>query len=357
MHIRVADWLKAIVFAVIILLVYTFIGTILHTILLFTVSGFIVFLINPIITLLLRRKVPRSLAILMTYVLFFGLLVLVILLVGPVIAREFRTFLSNLPGYVSSLKAQARYIQSFLQSLRLTPFLSINPDTLINQLAEIATSQIRNLVSLIPSLISLLADIFLILFISIYMLAFLPTIDRSIREGLSEDLLKIYDKFLISMKLAFSRYLLGQIAFMTTIGVASGIAVSIVGLPFPALFGLWAGLTEIIPVVGPILGAIPAIIVALTIRPILALWVVIAFIVIQQIENNVLAPFILGGTVGLNPLLIIFSIIAGGEIAGIVGIFLAVPALVIIANVVRFIQENFSYERVEGAPDRIVIKR
>ncbi len=357
MYIRVADWLKAIVFAVIILLVYLFIGRIQHTILLFIAAGIIVFLINPIITFLLKRKVPRSLAIVMTYILFFGIIVLVMSLTGPVIAKEFRSFLSNLPKYISSLKTQARYIQDFLRGLRISPALGINPTTLINQTIGLATSQIRNLVSIIPSLISLFTDIFLTLFISIYMLVFLPVIDRSIRKGLSASLIAIYDKFLDTMKSAFSRYLVGQLAFMSTVGVAAGVAVSIVGLPFPALFGLWAALTEIIPVVGPILGAIPAIIVALTIKPILALWVVIAFIVIQQLENYVLAPFILGGTVGLNPLLIIFSIIAGGELAGIVGIFLAVPTLVVIVNIIKFILDNFSYERIEEAPDRIVIKK
>jgi len=130
-----------------------------------------------------------------------------------------------------------------------------------------------------------------------------------------------------------------------------------VGLPFPALLGFWAGLTEIIPVLGPVLGAIPSIIVALTIKPILALYVVIVFIVIQQLENNVLAPFILGGTVGLNPLLIMFGIIAGGEIAGIVGIFLAVPVLVVVSNIIRFISHNFNYERVKDGPDRIIIRK
>ncbi len=357
MHYRVADWLKAIVFALVVVLIYLFIGHIVHTILLFAAAGFIVFIIHPIISFLERQKVNRGLAIALTYLAFFGLLAAIILTVGPIIADEFRSFLAGLPRYAASLRAQAAYVTRVLGQIGLTRLIPINPDSLVSQAAGIATAQIRNVFALIPSLISLLTDLFLVLIVSLYMLIFLPSIDRYVRHELPLELSNVYDRFLVAMKTALSKYLLGQLAFMASIGIAAGIGVWAVGLPFPALLGFWAGLTEIIPVLGPVLGAIPSIIVALTIKPILALYVGIVFVVIQLLENNVLGPFILGGSVGLNPLLIMFAIIAGGEIGGIVGVFLAVPVLAIVSNIIRFITDNFYYERVKDGPDRIVIKK
>ncbi|MHB8841034.1 MAG: AI-2E family transporter [Candidatus Aquicultor sp.] len=357
MYYRVADWLKAIVFALVVILVYIFVGHIVHTILLFATAAFIVFVIHPIIGFLERQKVNRGLAIALTYLAFFGLLTALILTVGPVIGDEFRNFLADFPRYVASLRAQAAYVTRVLGQIGLTRLIPINPNSLVSQAAGIATAQIQNVFSLIPSLVSLITDMILVLIVSLYMLIFLPSIDRSVRNELPAELSNLYDRFLVTMKTALSKYLLGQLAFMATIGVAAGIGVWAIGLPFPALLGFWAGLTEIIPVLGPVLGAIPSIIVALTIKPILALYVAVVFIVIQLLENNVLAPFILGGSVGLNPLLIMFAIIAGGEIAGIVGVFLAVPTLAIVANVIKFISNNFSYERVKDGPDRLVIRK
>lgn len=357
MYFRVADWLKAIVFAVILLFLYLLAGSVLHTVLLFAIASFIVFIINPIIYFLLQQKVPRVLAITMTYVLFFGLFSLFLLIIGPVIVQESKAFANNLPDYVSSLKEQARAVQAFIRRIGFGGIIAISPDTLVSEAARVIANQLSNIFGLIPSLISFVTDLFLVLFISVYMLIFLPTVDRFIRCNLPNEQTGLYIKFLTNMKTALARYLLGLLASMTSIGILAGLAVSVLGLPFPALFGLWAGLTEIVPVIGPILGAIPAVIVALTIDPVTALWVVLAFIIIQLLENNILAPFILGTTVGLNPLLILFAIVAGGELAGIVGIFLAVPTLVVVTNILRFIRDNFEYERVEGGPDRIIIKQ
>lgn len=357
MYYRVADWLKAIIFALGLFLLYVFVGNSLHSLLIFVTAAIFVFLIYPIIAFLEKQSVSRGFAIALTYLILFGLITALILITGPIVVDQFRSFFANLPKYIDSLRSEAAYLSRVLGQIRVIRDLNIKPESLIDQATGIATAQIQNVFSLIPSLISLVTDVVLVFIVSLYMLIFLPSIDRYIQHELPPELRNLYDRFLVTMKTALTRYLFGQLAFMTIIGLASGIAVWLIGLPFPALLGFWAGLTEIIPVLGPVLGAIPSIIVALTIKPILAVYVAIAFIVIQQLENNVLAPFILGGSVGLNPLLIIFGIVAGGEIAGIIGIFLAVPAMVVVYNVIRFILDNFYYEHVKDGPDRIVIKK
>lgn len=359
MGLRVADWIKAIVAALLIIVTYLLIGRISHTILLFVAAGFIVFIISPLIGWLVDRDVKRGLAILMTYLLFLGLVTLFFVILGPIVAEQLAGFVNSLPDYFSALRRQANFLQEWLRDF---PFLrgldlDLNPDTLLSQAASILTSQAQVLLGLIPSVFGFLTDLILVFVISIYILIFLPRADKYTRSNLPERIIPVYENFLASMRGALSKYFLGQLLLMFSVGLLSGIGVWLIGLPYSALLGLWAGITEIIPVVGPILGAIPAIIVALTIDPILALWVVLVFVLVQQLESQVLAPLVLGGTVGLNPLVMFFGIIAGGEIAGILGIFLAVPTLVVIASILRFITENFAYVRVEDGPDRIIIRQ
>ncbi|HEY3373897.1 MAG TPA: AI-2E family transporter [Candidatus Aquicultor sp.] len=357
MYFRVADWLKAILFAIAIVLLYILAGTIAHTILLFVAAGFIVFIIHPLVAFLANRGMKRILAILITYLLFFGILALISVILAPTVAAEITAFIRNFPGYIRILSRETQFIQSQLRGITFLRQFAINPDTILGQLSGIVTSQVRNVFTIIPSVITFVTDVVLVFILSLYFLIYLPNMDKSLRVHLHKDLVPVYDRFLVAMESAFARYLFGQFIFMATIGLFFGIGMWIVDLPYPALFGVWAGLTEIIPVLGPVLGAIPAIIVALTIKPILALYVAIVFIIIQQLENNVLAPVVLGGTVGLNPLIIFFGIIAGGELGGIVGIFLAVPVLVFVSNILRFIRDNFKYERVPDGLDRISIKK
>ncbi|MEW5707152.1 MAG: AI-2E family transporter [Actinomycetota bacterium] len=357
MYFRVADWLKAIIFAVVILTIYLFIGDISHTLIIFALSAIIVFLINPIVTFLTKRKISRSAAILITFFLIFGLIDLVILLAGPFIIEQFTNFLQALPALISSLRNIAKAIENFLMDLRLGRIINMQPNDLIDELSRLLLAQGRRLLTLIPSVVGLITDVFLLIIVSLYLIIYLPTIDKSLADRLPDDLKDVYRDFLASMKANFTRYLLGLLAVMFTIGTLAGIGLWIIGLPFPALLGLWAGLTEIIPIVGPILGAIPAIIVALTIKPILALWVIVVFIIVQLTENYFLSPHLLGGAVRLNPILILFAIIAGGEIAGIIGVFLSVPVLVILSSIAKFLSDNFSYEREEQGPDRIVVKK
>ncbi|MBE0446620.1 MAG: AI-2E family transporter [Actinobacteria bacterium] len=356
MYFRVADWLKAIVLVAILFAAYTFSGTISRTILLFILAALIVFVIAPIVNFLTSRGANRAIAIALTYTLFLSVVSILIFLIAPVISNQVSDFARDLPGYIDSLRRFANRIQEQFADIRLFEQIPFDPDVIITQATEIAAAQLRNLVLLIPSLFALITSIGLVLIISFYMLFYLPQIDDIIRRNLPNGVDGVYSRFLITMKTGLGRYILGQVSLMVAVGILSGLGVWLVGLPFPLLLGLWAGLTEIVPILGPILGAIPSVIIASTIEPVLALWVILIFIIIQQIESSALSPLIYRGTAGVNPLLTILAIIAGAEVAGIIGIFLAVPILVTIATIIIFIRDNFSYVRVKGEPDRVVIK-
>ena len=132
----------------------------------------------------------------------------------------------------------------------------------------------------------------------------------------------------------------GELVLMATMGLATGVTYSILGLPAALLLGLIAGVMEAIPMVGPLLGAIPAIVVAATQSPELALVVAGVYVVLQAIEGNVLVPIVMRNAIGLSPFLVLVSILTGGAVAGIPGAILAVPIAATVEVVLERLQER-----------------
>jgi predicted PurR-regulated permease PerM len=117
----------------------------------------------------------------------------------------------------------------------------------------------------------------------------------------------------------------GQLILMAVLAVATGVVYSILGLPNALLLALLAGLAEAIPIVGPLLGAIPALVVAATIRPELVVAVVLAYVVIQFVEGNILVPMVMKRAIGMSAFMVIISLLVGAAVGGVVGAFLAIP--------------------------------
>jgi predicted PurR-regulated permease PerM len=144
----------------------------------------------------------------------------------------------------------------------------------------------------------------------------------------------------------FSAYIRGQLLLCLFIGVLATVGLLIVGVEFALLLGLIAGAFEIFPFVGPILGAIPALIVAALQSPVTALWTLVVFILIQQIENLFLAPRIAGQSVKLHPALVMVVLVVGNEALGLWGMLLAVPVTAVIRDVFKYLYLRFSDEEV-----------
>lgn len=139
----------------------------------------------------------------------------------------------------------------------------------------------------------------------------------------------------------------GQLILMATVAIASGVAYQLLGLPAALLLGLIAGVCEVIPLVGPLLGAIPALLVALTISPETALAVAAVYVLIQVVEGNILVPVVMRNAVGLSPLLVLLSLLAGAATAGVVGALLAVP----VAAAIEILVEPFQARDVPIASE------
>ena len=166
---------------------------------------------------------------------------------------------------------------------------------------------------------------------------------KKIKEGLLElfpaGKRKLYQEIFSESVVKLGAWARGQVTLSLTVGVITSLTLWIMGVPYALALGLIAAVFEIIPVIGPIIAAIPAILIALTISPWLALGVVIAYIVIQQLENHILVPRIMGSAVGISPLLAIVVVLIGAKLAGVVGIIIAIPLAAIIGVILKKIED------------------
>ena len=272
---------------------------------------------------LLRDRLPvgRGATILLVYVTFFVLVLGLAFIVVPAAIKQAEDIVDSLPpffeqarGWAGGLSPSAlsRSVTALIDSAAgiLRPPPPPDPHTVVQvgtMVAEVAVS-----------LATLLTIIFFWLVeharLQRYVLAFLPMERRGgARDAWNE----------IETRLGL--WVRGQLILMGAMGVATGITYTLLGLPGALLLGLIAAITEAIPIVGPLLGAIPAVLVAATVSPELALVVAGVYIVLQFLEGSVLVPLVMRNTIGISPLLVLVSLLVGAAVGGFVGAFLSVP--------------------------------
>ena len=273
-----------------------------------------------------RRTIPRALAILIIYLAVAAILVGIGFLVIPPIVSEVQNLIANLPGYLQSL-------DEALQGLKRFPFM---PDLaglqnqLISQLAGSLSQAVSVLLFAVNVVVSVLSigivlvfTFFLIFDADLIFDHFISLLSPSRREQ-ARSMAGIMGR-------KIEGWLKGTLLLALIIGLATTGGMWALGMPYPYLLGLAAGLFELVPIIGPYLGAAPAGAVALFTQP---LWkfiaVVVFFFMIQQIENNILAPHIFGQQAELPPLLVILALLMGGALYGILGALLAVPIAAVI---------------------------
>ena len=310
------------------------------------ITGFLYFLLNPVVNFLQRQKVPRVLAIIIIYVIFILILVLAIGNLVPAITKQFTALANELPGYAEKT---LRFFDNVAKSSEFKWVMSEQNDILetgkqkliefANTLPDKVTVSITNIIGLVANIAIILVTVPFLLFymfkdghkFPLAISKFLPSAYRE--EGLST--LKETGETL-------SAYIQGQVTVALAVGTLSFIGYLIIDLPFALVMALIVAFTNIIPYIGPILGGAPAVIVAFFDSPTKALLVVIVILIAQQIEGNVLSPLILGKSLDTHPATIIIILLAAGNLAGVLGMILAIPTYAvlktIVLNLVKFLR-------------------
>jgi predicted PurR-regulated permease PerM len=324
--------------------------------LIFVVAAVIALILNPAVSLVQRRRVPRGLAVLVVYLAFFLTLVGIGFLLANPIAAQVRTFTHNLPHIVNEANKQIAEIQRKLNEAGFHVHLVKQGKTALQSIEEKVAKSSSKLASsaggLLTEAASAVFDLVLVLVLSVYMLVYGERIGALVRRAMPEGDGAREDDYPTLAQHAVSRYVGGQLLFSVTMGASAGLALYVFGLigifpdgrRYALAFGVFYGVMELIPYIGPILGALPPLIVALFTDPIVALWVALLFVGLQQLEGHVVAPQIFGHTLRINPLLVIFALLLGLQLYGIVGALVALPILAILRETVIYLHKHIELE-------------
>ena len=269
-----------------------------------------------------RRRLPRPLAILLIYGAVIGTIVGIGFAVIPSLARQSQQFVKELPDLIE--RGQQRLISwgvisagtSYTDLLQKSPIAGGDAMTMV-------MSTVWGFVGGLFGMVTILLLTFYMLVESQSIFNFFVRLFPRERRGQVSEL-----SVLVTNKV--SAWLGGQLLLGSIIGVTTAIGLALMGVPYFFVLALIAGVGEMIPIVGPLISAIPAIAVAFTVSPGLALGVAVFFLVQQQLENAVLVPKLMGQTVGLSAVTVILSLLIGGELLGLVGALLAVPTAAIV---------------------------
>lgn len=297
----------------------------------FVLGATIAFLIQPGIHRLTELGLPRIAAIAVIFIAILAVLAGVVLLVVPLFVGEVGQLQSQAPA----LAAEAQRRINALQGSPISIFgvqvnLASSTELVSTHLRDYMLGQFGNAVSIGLTAITTVLQI-LLMFVVAFLLALdAASVRRVLRRIVPNDYRTDFDQIWRRIRRMLYAYVRGQIIVAGMIGILSGIACAALGLPDAVALGLIAGITAIVPYLGPFLGALPAVLVGLAGGPLKALLVALAYFVISNVILNFVYPKVMGDAVRLNPLLVIVALIAGFSWAGILGMFVAVPLAAIL---------------------------
>lgn len=287
------------------------------------VSGIFASALAPWVDRFQRKNVPRIVSIIAIYAIILGLISLAIALIIPAITNQLKQFATNFPALYQ--KISAGFPGAGAKGSELAETIQQSLQSIISALGDITSSIFAGLAGIFGGLFSLVG----ILVLTFYM----ALIEDGFKKLITAVSPAKYQPYLIQLtnriQIKLGHWIKGQLILSLIIGIASFIGLTILGIPYAVVLGLIAGLTEFIPIAGPIIGAVPAVLIALTISPWKAIFVVILYIIIQQLENNLLVPKVMQKVIGLNPIVIIIVMLLGARLLGILGILLAIPVTII----------------------------
>jgi predicted PurR-regulated permease PerM len=320
---------------ILILLFLIFLYLIRDILLIVFVSVIIAAAINGPVSWLQDRRVPRLLGVVFIYLLLFLLIALVATLVFPSLAEQIKQLTTILPDFMEKLGVG---FKEFREHYGVESSLG----SILNRVSQGLSQATSNVFGTIVNIFGGLFSAVVVLVISFYLAVqergvkrFLVSLTPNEHQGYVSDLIERIQK-------KIGGWLRGQLLLMVVVGFLIFLGLYFLGVKYALTLALIAGLLEIIPYIGPVFAAIPAIILAFFQSPFLALLVIILFIVVQQLENYLIVPQVMRKTVGLNPIIVIVVMLIGAKLAGILGIILAVPLTAAVAEVFKDIQKERS---------------
>lgn len=371
-RIEIPRWIQLVGLPVALLFLWVAAGAVRHALFLFLVAALIALLLNPLVRGLGRVWIPRGAAVAIVYLAFASAVALAILALATVVVKQTRTASHTVDTYFTNEHGRPRQTDAERDLARFQGWLDGHGLARVrierqgrDFLANVGTRDVekytRGAINWAEgaslAVVTLLFEIVLIVVVSVYMLLdmhrFAGFLDRRFPPPRGSPPL------LNRIEEALASYVKGQAALSLIIGASAGLGLWILGavglVPnadhYALLFATWVALTELIPYLGPWLGAVPPLAYAVVVHPLAALWVTLLFLGIHQVEGHVVVPKVMGSALRLHPLLVIFGLLAGGEIGGLPGVLVALPLLAATRAIWEFFSERVELEEWEPAEE------
>jgi len=316
----------------------------------FLVAGVLALILNPLVSVVHRRRVPRGLAVAIVYLALFALFAAGVALLATPVSDQVQAFQDDVPQIMDGANKSLADTQRYFDRNGINVQIAKPGETALQTLGDRVVGGTGDVVSYGTDILSTVVragfGLVLIFVISIYMLLYGQRIGDLVRRVLPPGDGSQEDDYPTRVQRAVASYVRGQLMFSVAMGAGAGVSLYVFGVlgifplgkDYALAFGIFFGLMELVPFIGPFLGALPPVLVALFQDPLTALWVALLFLALQQLEGHVVAPQIFSHTLRINPLLVIFALLVGGEIYGFVGALIALP----VAAIAR---ETFDYFR------------
>jgi len=370
--ITIPRWVQLVGLPVLVVLTFLLAQTLAHVLFLFLTAAVIAFMLNPLVRDLTSLKFPRGISVAIVYLLFAAVVTAALIAIGVIAFDQARNAADRIDEYVTEEQPstgqtaaeedidglQAWLDDHGLESIQVRQQVNDWIDGLgageISGYAQEAIAFVRGAAF---SVVLLLFSLILVMVISIYMLLDMPRLERSIDARFPPH---NGPPLTQQIESALWGYVKGQAILSTVIGTSAGVGMYILGVTglvegaeeYALLFGLWTAFIEVIPYIGPWLSAVPPAIYALFVDPVSVIWVALLFLFIYQVEGHVVVPNVMASALRLHPLLVIFGLLAGGELYGIAGVLVALPTMAGLRAIWGFFSQRVELETWEdGQPD------
>jgi predicted PurR-regulated permease PerM len=357
----VARWVQLVMLPLLVVALWALARSAGSVLLIFMAAGVGALILNPLVQVLRRARFPRGLAVLTVFVAFLAVLGLGGYLLANPIATQVSHFRADVPQIIEDANANLADLQTYFDENGIHVEIKKQGQPALQTLEEKVLGGTSDIVSfggdLLSSLVTAGFNLILTFVVLVYMLLYGERIGGWLRRHLPQGAGRPEDDFPRRIQHAVSGYVRGQVLFSLLMGAGATVGLYVLGVvgvfppgrEYAIAFGIFFGLMELIPYIGPVLGAVPPVLVALFQDPLSAVWLVLFFVALQQLEGHVVAPQVFGRTLRINPLLVIFALLIGGELYGFVGALLALPIAAVLKETFEYLREHVVLEPWESA--------
>jgi predicted PurR-regulated permease PerM len=354
----VPRWVQLVLLPLAIIGAYELIQVAGPVLLIFVIAALIALLLNPIVALLQKAHIPRGAAVAIVMIGVLAVLTGIGFLLANPISDQVGNFQRQVPHYVRDANNSLADVQTWLDRKHINIQIKSEGETALQTLGERIGGGAKSVVSFTRDALQTLVEaslaLILVIVLTVYMLVYGNRIGAVVRAVVPTGDGTPQDDFPTRIQAALLGYVRGQLLFSLIMGISAGSMLWVLGAvgifpdgrTYAVAFGAFYGFAELIPYVGPAVGGFPPVVIAaLSSHPLDAVWLIIAFVVLQQLEGHVVAPQVFGQALRINPLLVILALLLGGRIAGFIGAFIALPITAILRETIVYLRRHLVFQR------------